>query len=105
MLPQLVGDVVDELCLSVEGRIKYAFDVAAIGKEASAKGTPIPSMWLENPTDSVDWLFRNACGYGGVDSHGDLPLAHPDGTDQRHRAAVEQRPVDEVGGLDRGPGD
>lgn len=39
VLPDLVQNLVSDLSDAVDGRIRYAFDVTRLAKEANAKGT------------------------------------------------------------------
>ncbi|KAG8899762.1 hypothetical protein FRC00_000975 [Tulasnella sp. 408] len=49
VLPQLVQDVVDEIAETVEARIKYAFDLAGIAKEATK----------DAPTTAASLMYRS----------------------------------------------
>ncbi|KAG8921026.1 hypothetical protein FRC01_000475 [Tulasnella sp. 417] len=49
VLPQLVQDVVDEIAETVESRIKYAFDLASIAKEATK----------DAPTTAASLMYRS----------------------------------------------
>jgi hypothetical protein len=65
VLPSLVHNLVSDLAEAVEGRIKSAFDLAAISKEVLAKEPPAPSGYLyksrvrTEPTNTTQPLWAN----------------------------------------------